>query len=249
MRYPANEFEKVFLKDSSTFYYWTWKDWAFLPYTWIDETELKNVPLPFYLYEIHPDCPVGFESDALDEVTNIIELPKTFEELKLDSDLRKDLKRIDKKNLETEIIFNEPNVLDKSKQWFLELWLEDEKDFQRRMHLWKKEAYTLSAYHGTRLMGVHIAIEGKETIYYLGCWWNREFKSMAIPTFLLKKDIEIALQNGKKFYDLGIGDEPYKKQWGVKEKPTKYYAIMPKEIAEKLEVEHFTEMKWENRTP
>ncbi len=237
------EFEKVFLRDSTTLFYWTWRDWAFMPYGWLEEKDLKNLPLPFYLYEIHPDCRIGFESEEPDEVTNIIALGKNFDELKIDPDLKKDLRRIDRKNIATEIQFNELNALEKSKQWFLELWNEEPKDFSRRLELWKKKAYTLSAYYEGKLLGTHIAMEENDTVHYLGCWWNRDFKNFSIPTFLLKKDVEIAIRNGKKFYDLGIGDEPYKKQWGVIERKTKYYAVLTKEIAEKLKVKHFTEIK------
>lgn len=48
-----------------------------------------------------------------------------------------------------------------------------------------------------------------------------------------------------KFYDLGIGDESYKKKWGVIEKPTKYYAILTKEQAEIFDppIKKFVEIK------
>jgi len=86
------EFEKVRV-DKNTFY-WTWKDLSYWPYAWLDKKDLKNLPKPFYLAEIHPDCPVGFETDEKAEFTNIIKLPDSFEKLKIDNDLKKDLKRV-----------------------------------------------------------------------------------------------------------------------------------------------------------
>lgn len=235
------EFEKV--KIDKKDFYWTWRDLSFLPYAWIDKKDLKNLPKPFYLAEIHPDCSVGFETKEKDEFTNIIELADSFDKLKLDNDLRKDLKRVDKKNSEVKIVYNEKDALDNSKEWFLESWKENKKDFQRRLKLWKEKCYTLSAYLGNELIAVHIAMKENDTIFYLGCWWNKKYKPLSTPIFLLKKDIENAIKEGVKYYDLEIGDQPYKKKWGVIEKPTKYYAVFPKKLAEELGIEEYVEMK------
>lgn len=255
--------------EGTQWYYWTWRDLPFLPYAWLGKKELKTLPQPFYLDEIHPDCPTGWETTEEDEYTNIIPLhenslsrksrsserifgsknplinkeqnggfllPKRFEDLTMDPDLRKDLRRIEKKNSDVVLVLNEKNALKKSQRWFLELWKEEKEDFARRLSLWKKKCYTLSAYAGKELLGVHIAMkdEKKKTVYYFGCWWNRDHRSRSLPTFLLKKDIERAITEKMKYYDLEVGDEPYKRQWGVIRKPTKYYAILSKEMAEYL---------------
>ena len=156
--------------EGTQWYYWTWRDLPFLPYAWLDKKELNTLPKPFYLSEINPDCPVGWETTEDDEYTNVISLPKRFEDLKIDPDLRKDLRRIEKKNSDVKIILNEKNALEKSKHWFLELWKEEQADFERRLSLWKKQCYTLSAYAGKELLGVHIAMNDvpRKTIYYFG---------------------------------------------------------------------------------
>jgi hypothetical protein len=233
------EFIKVVNSNKS--FYWTWKDLDYLPYAWLDKKDLKTLPTPFIIISIHPDCPVGFISEEKDELTNIIELPDIFEKLKLDNDLRKDLKRVEKKNENIKLVYNEKDALDKSKKWFLEQWKEDDDEFKRRLELWKEKCYTISAYNGDELIAVHIAMKEKDTIFYFGCWWNREYKSLSTPTFLLKRDIEKAIEDKMKYYDLGIGDEPYKKKWGVIEKPTKTYAILTKELAEYMEVKNYIE--------
>jgi len=235
------KFEKV--KLNKKLFYWAWKDLPFLPYAWLEEKELKTLPTPFFLTEIHPNCHIGFESKEKDELTNIIKLPDSFEKLELDKNLRKDLKRVEKKNAGVRIVYNEKNALDKSKKWFLELWKEDKKDFQRRIKLWKGKCYTLSAYIGKELIAVHIAMKEKDTIFYLGCWWNRKHKSLSAPIFLLKRDIESAIKDKMEYYDLEIGDQPYKKKWGVIEKPTKYYAVLTKELADYLEIEKYIRIK------
>lgn len=235
------EFVKV--KVDKKFFYWTWKDLPFLPYAWLEKKDLKNLPTPFILTEIHPDCPVGFKTKEKDEFTNIIKLTDSFDKLNLDKDLRKDLKRVEKKNENIKIVYNEKDALDKSKKWFVKLWKEDKEDLQRRLKLWKEKCYTFSAYLGKELIAVHIAMKEKDTIFYMGCWWNRKYKSLSTPTFLLKKDIEKAIEEGIKYYDLEIGDQPYKKKWGVIEKPTKYYAILTKKMADYLEIEKYVEIK------
>jgi len=235
------EFEKVRV-DKNTFY-WTWKDLSYWPYAWLDKKDLKNLPKPFYLAEIHPDCPVGFETDEKAEFTNIIKLPDSFEKLKIDNDLRKDLKRVEKKNADVKIVYNEFDAFDKSKHWFLENWKENKRDFQRRLKLWKEKCYTISAYLGDELIAVHIAMREENTVFYLGCWWNKKYKPLSTPIFLLKKDIENAIINKMHYYDLEIGDQPYKKKWGVVEKPTKYYAILSKEQAEYLEIKKYVRIK------
>lgn len=234
------EFEKIII--NKKLFYYTWRDLPYLPYSWLEEKDLKNLPKPFFLSEIHPDCPIGFISKEKDELTNIIDLPDSFDKLKIDNDLRKDLKRIKKKNADVKLIYNDKDAFDKSKKWFLELWKENKKDFQRRMELWKERCYTISAYLGKELIAVHIAMREKDTIFYLGCWWNREYKPLSTPIFLLKKDIENAIADGVKYYDLEIGDQSYKKEWGVIEKPTKYYAILTKELAKYLEVDEYIKM-------
>lgn len=236
------EFVKVNVENTKLFY-WTWRDLPFLPYAWLDKKDLKTLPTPFFLSEIHPDCPVGFESEEQDEFTNIIELPDSFDKLKLDKDLRKDLKRVENKNVDTKLVYNEKNALEKSKKWFLELWKEDKEDLSRRIKIWKEKCYTISAYLGKELIAVHIAMKEKDTIFYLGCWWNRKYKSLSTPTFLLKKDIEDAIKNKMKYYDLEIGDQSYKKKWGVIEKPTKYYAILTKPLADYFEVKKYIKME------
>ena len=122
------EFEKVKINKNGE-YYWTWRDIHFMPYAWLYKKDLKSLPRPFFLEDIHPDCPIGFLNFRPDALTNIIELPGQFDRLKLDSSLRKDLKRVEKKNERTLVVINEKNALESSKKWFLELWKENKKDF------------------------------------------------------------------------------------------------------------------------
>ena len=236
------EFEKVRIREIKG-YYWTWRDIHFFPYAWLDEKNLKNLPKPFFLDDIHPDCPTGFKSKYKEDYTNIIELPDNFEKIKINKYLKKDLRRIEKKNSDLIIILNEKNALEKSKKWFLETWKENKKDLDRRLKLWKENCYTISAYLKKELIAVHIAMEEKETIYYFGCWWNRKYKNRSVPIFLLKRDIEDAIKKKMKYYDLERGDEPYKKKWGVTEKPTKYYAVLSKEMAEYIGVDEYIKIK------
>lgn len=235
------EFEKVKIDKDN--FYWTWKDLSFWPYAWLEKKDLKNLPKPFYLAEIHPDCPVGFETEEKEEFTNIIKLPDSFDKLKLDNNLRKDLKRVEKKNAHIKIVYNEQNALDMSKHWFLEAWKENKKDFERRLKLWKEKCDTISAYFGDELIAVHISMKDEKTIFYLGCWWNKNYKSLSTPIFLLKKDIENSIMNKMEYYDLEIGDQPYKKKWGVIERPTKYYAVFTKEQADYLEIKKYVKIK------
>jgi hypothetical protein len=236
--HPAKmEFEKV--RINKNLYYWTWKDFPFFSYGWLEEKDLKNLPTPFLLIEIDPKCRLGFDMEESDEVTNIIKLEDNFEKLKIDNDLRKDLKRVEKKNEELRLVYNEEGSLERSKQWFLDLWKEGKRDFKRRLEIWKENCQTTSAYLGEELIAVHITMKEKDTVYYMGCWWNREYKALSTPTFLLKKDIEKAIAEGMKYYDLGIGDEPYKKKWGVIEKPSKYYAIIPQKLADWFKMKNY----------
>ncbi len=235
------EFVKEHIAGTKLFY-WTLRDIWFLPYAWLEKKDLKNLPKPFYVTEIHPNCSVGFISKDKQSFTNIIELPDSFDKIKIDNSLRKDLKRIEKKNTDLKLVYNEKSALDKSKKWFLELWKENKRDFERRLQLWKEKCYTISAYLNNELVAVHIAMEEKDTIYYFGCWWNRKYKNRSVPTFLLKKDIERTVSKRIKYYDLEVGDEAYKKKWSVIEKPTKYYAILTREMADHLKIEKYVKI-------
>jgi len=237
------EFEKIIISKKKNLFYYTWKDISYMPYAWLDKNDLKILPKPFLLFQINPDCPIGFESDDKDDFTNIIKLEGSFDKLKLDKDLRTDLKRVEKKNENVILVYNEKDSLEKSSKWFLEQWKENKRDFNRRLKLWREKCYTISAYLNGELIAVHIAMKEKNTVFYFGCWWNREYKSLSIPTFLLKKDIENAIRDGMKYYDLEVGDEPYKKKWGVIEKPTKYYAILTPELADYFGIKKYVKMK------
>jgi len=236
------EFKKINIKGIKE-YYWTLKDIDFIPYAWLDKKDIENLPKPFFVEDIHPDCPIGLKSESNEYLTNIIELPDSFEKINMDKDLRKDLRRVEKKNSDLIVVFNEKDSLDKSRKWFLELWKENKKDFERRLKIWKEKCYTISAYLKKELIAVHIAMQEKDTVYYFGCWWNREHKNRSVPTFLLKIDIKEAIKRKIKYYDLERGDEPYKKKWGVIEKQTKYYAVLTKKLAEHLGVEKYIEIK------
>ena len=235
------EFVKISIDEKR--FYWTLRDTPFIPYEWLEEKDLKHLPRPFILFDIHPDCPLGFESEQEDDSTNIIKLADSFFQL-LSADLRKDLRRIEKKNSDLRIVENEAGALDKSRRWFLEVWKEDEEEFKRRLELWKQRCYTLSAYLNEELIAVHIALREKDTIYYFGCWWNRTYKNRSVPIFLLKKDIERAIAKKIKYCDLGVGNEAYKKKWGVIRKPTKYYAIVTRDMAKRLGIENYTEISY-----
>ena len=93
------EFQYVTRDDGNG--YWTLKDTWFLPYPSITSEETKKVPVPFYLYGLKPDSPLGWPTEDPDEFTNVLDLPRSFSELDLTSDHRKDLKRIEKKNEHT----------------------------------------------------------------------------------------------------------------------------------------------------
>ncbi len=213
-----------------------------MPYGSLFREDLPGLPKPFVLRDLPPDNEIGFVTKDREAFTNIIELPDSFGALGMDPDLRKDLRRIERKNEGTKLVEDEKDSLDRSKHWFRELWHEEHGEFERRLKLWKEKAYTVSAYRGEELLGVHIAMEESNAIYYLGCWWNREHKNLSVPTFLLKRDIERAIAKGLKTYDLGIGQESYKKQWGVVQKPTKYYAEITPEMAEVFKMGEFVEI-------
>lgn len=230
------DFQKIVLLSGA--FYWTWRDVDFLPYAWLEEKNLESLPRPFYLQDLHPDCPVGFHCEGEESKTNEIILPGSFEQLSIHKDLLKDLRRIEKKNAETRLVRNEKGALQKASSWFVEQFGEEPGDFKRRMQVWR-HASTLSAYAGGELIAVHITLPVNNIVYYLGCWWNREYKTASPPTFLLKKDIEQAIVDGVGIYDLGIGGEPYKKPWGVVRRQTKYYAQMSGRLAGELKLRQY----------
>lgn len=222
--------------------YWTLKDNWFIPYGRLTAEEAKKVPVPFYVCELHPDNEIGFVAEDADEFTNLLELPGSFAELaaRISPNLRKDLRRVEKKNAGVKVIFNRKSDFDAASKWFLELWPDETpEEFRRRRELWLEKCYFLSAYLEDELIAFHIAWDLGDSVYYCGCWWNRKYRNMSPAIFLLKHDIERAISAGKRVYDLGAGDEPYKKAWLPKSVPTKYYAKMTPEQAKELDVEKF----------
>jgi hypothetical protein len=229
---------------NSTLDYWTLSDSWFFPCTRLTAKETLSLPTPFFVYGLPPDNKIGSFTKDLDEFTNKIPLKGSFDELDIDNDLRKDLKRIEKKNLNCRLIFNKKDDLDTASRWFLNLWDDETPEhFARRKELYLKNCNFISLYNGDELIAFHISWDYKDLIFYCGCWWNRAYKNQCPATFLLKKDIERAISLGKRFYDLGLGDEAYKKRWHPISVPTKYYAKMDKETAAVIHVEVFDEVK------
>ena len=214
--------------------YWTHRDVWYLPYIWLEERDVGQLPLPFVSFSVHCDSPVGTVCDDEDAKTNIIALPPRQEELALDSDLRKDLKRIAKLNADVTFREGRPGDLEAASAWFVAQFKESKRDMRQRMDLYLKEARWTAAFVGEELLGVHLTMEDGEQVYYLGCWWNREHKRRCIPTFLLHRDILDTISRGKRSYDLGIGDESYKKQWPIIERQSKLIAVVDEKTRQAL---------------
>jgi hypothetical protein len=223
--------------------YWTLRGQFAEPELRLTKEEAAKVPVPFYVYDLEPDSEVGVFTEDIDEFTNVIPLPDSFDELDIDQDFRKDLRRVEKKNAELRLAQGTKDELVYASKWFLELCPDEtEDDFRIRVEDWGRNCRLVSAFLGDELIAVHIAWDKDDTVHYCGCWWNRAYRNMSPAVFLLKKDIEKAIADGKKFYDLGIGDEKYKQEWRPKHTPTKYYAKMSKEVAEELEIPKFDEV-------
>jgi hypothetical protein len=206
----------------------------------VTKEEAAALPVPFYAYGLETDSEVGFFTADPDEFTNMIPLPDYFDELEIDADFRKDLRRVEKKNAEVRLVPGSKDDLVYASKWFLELCPDEcEDDFRIRLEDWRKNCRFVSAYLDDELIAVHIAWDIGDTVYYCGCWWNRRYRNMSPAVYLLKKDIEQAIADGKRFYDLGIGDERYKKEWHPASEPSKYYAKMDAETAKKLKIDKF----------
>ncbi len=218
------EFMKV--RGNAKCAYWTHKYMWYYPYIWLNEEDIPRLPVPFVAFDIHYDCPLGRPGHDSEAITNIIALPEKREGLLLKPDLRKDLKRIARLN--QDLIFRENRYedLERASAWFVARFKESHRMLKRRLEIYGKDARWTAAFAGDDLIAVHIAMDDddRKTTYYLGCWWNREHKHRCVPTFLLHQDILKAIDFGRRFYDLGIGDEPYKKKWPVVEKMSKCYA-------------------------
>lgn len=207
--------------------YWIHKYAWYYPYIWLKEEDLPRLPVPFVGFDIHYDCPVGRPGHDGEAITNIVILPEKREGLMLRPDLRKDLKRIAKLNQNLTFRENNYGDLERASAWFVSRFEESEPELVGRLEVYKKDARWTAAFAGDDLIAVHIAMDDDDgkTAYYIGCWWDRKHKHRCVPTFLLHQDILKAIDSGRKFYDLGIGDEPYKKKWPIIEKMSRYYAM------------------------
>lgn len=230
------EFMKVRRNAKCT--YWTHKYVWHFPYIWLKEEDIPRLPVPSLLFDIHYDCPVGRLSHNDEAMTNIIVLPEKREGLLLKPDLRKDLKRIAKLNQDLTFRENHYGDLERASAWFVARFKESKRELKGRLEIYKKDARWTAAFAGDDLIAVHIAMDDDsgETVYYMGCWWDKEHKRRCVPTYLLHQDILKAIDNGRKSYDLGIGDEPYKKKWPVIEKMSRYYARVDAETMRALEL-------------
>ncbi len=235
MDFRSTRFEFRRVRLDRTHGYWGFRDDWFVPYVWLEERDIPRLPLPFVTFSLHYDCPVGRILDDPEMRTNIIPLPESPDALALSSDFRKDLRRIAKLNADLAFREDVPEDLTLAAGWFAQQFRESKRDLGRRLSLYLAQARWTAALIAGKPAAVHIAAEDAGTVYYLGCWWDRSFRQRSIPTFLLHRDILRAVGRGKRFYDLGIGDEPYKKKWPVVEKRTKYYARVDDETRKALD--------------
>lgn len=236
MDFRSTRFEFRRVRLDRTHGYWGFRDDWFVPYVWLDERDIPRLPLPFVTFSLHYDCPVGRILDDPEMRTNIIPLPESPEALALSSDLRKDIRRIARINADLTFRDNIPGDLEAASGWFAEQFRESKRDLGRRLSLYLAQARWTAALIAGKPVAVHISFEDAGTAYYLGCWWDRSHRQRSIPTFLLHRDILAAIARGKRFYDLGIGDEPYKKKWPVVEKRSKYLARVDEETRKALDL-------------
>ena len=236
MDFRSTQFEFRRVRLDRTHGYWGFKDDWFVPYVWLEERDIPRLPLPFATFSLHYDSPVGRVSADPEMLTNIIPLPDAPGALALQSDLRKDLRRVTRLNSDLTFRENVPENLEAACTWFAEQFHECKRDLGRRLSLYLTQARWTAAHLHGKLVAVHIAAEDAGSMYYLGCWWDRSYRQRSIPIFLLHRDILAAIGRGKRFYDLGIGNEPYKKKWPVVEKRTKYYARVDDETRKALDL-------------
>src|SRR3989338_3969768 len=140
MDFRSTQFEFRRVRLDRTHGYWGFKDDWFVPYVWLEERDIPRLPLPFATFSLHYDSPVGRVSADPEMLTNIIPLPDAPGALALQSDLRKDLRRVTRLNSDLTFRENVPEDLEAACTWFAEQFHECKRDLGRRLSLYLAQA-------------------------------------------------------------------------------------------------------------
>lgn len=229
-----------------------------LPRVPLTKDEIANAPTPLWIIDIDEQSEVG-TFNTRGEGTFIIDLTQSFESYieGLAYDYRKKMRYVLRKNEDLTVKINQKTDIaalwDNYVSYIQGLNLkhgEDpytDEDLALRKEFYLSENITsLSLYSGETLLAVNLSIFEEDLVFDLAALINPDptFKSRSVGTFATLKNIELAINSGKKKYDLLTGNCGYKTHFGAKEQKLRHFIRCSKEFAAayKIPVEEVHEL-------
>lgn len=221
-----------------------------VPYNEPDPKELEMGPSPMWIAYLDPRGSLG-KVDTMGDKTYVIDLPDTFEKYfeKLPYDHRKELRYNYRKN--SDILVEENRKEDINLLWddYIAKVLarckeEGETPFSMEgIELLKRlfqdsMTYVLSFRMNGELYAVNISYRKNGVVYDSTCIRTRveEVKSRGLGNFAVLKNIEYAIRDGYKEYDMLTGDWGYKHKFDAKPRSLKHYIKCSHEFARQYEI-------------
>lgn len=221
-----------------------------LPYVEVSKEDLRDAPSPLWITDIAPGSPIGNACEE-EEGTFIIDLPASYEDyLKLlSSKTRKKFRTIARNNEDLEIKENSNEDIDALWQYYVdrlqtlatkaggEHYTPDELAIRREFYQGSK-IRTLSFYHQNELLAVNVSFWESDTVFDLACLIKPTDSALdrSLGTLAILKNIELAINQGRKFYDLLSRDYGYKRSYGAREYKMRAVIVCSKEFAREYQI-------------
>jgi hypothetical protein len=231
-----------------------------LPVNRPSKQDLQNAPAPLWVTYIEPDSDIGIV-DSKGDKTYIIHLPESFQ-LYLDTlgyDSRKEMNYVLRKCKELVCVENKKEDLlsvcsehfSKINQRAIE---EGEKPFSdigisTLVEIFQSDCvHTISVYEkdNPAPIAINVSFQDKHKVFDSFCIRNTndKYKKLSLGTFCILKNIEFAIRDNFKIYDMLAGGWGYKTKFGAVPTEMKVYIKCDREFAKHYEIplEHISEI-------
>lgn len=243
---PWEQEEVAFIYDSRIGpRYYSFPMTGLVPYNEPDRKELETAPSPLWITYLDPRGELG-KIDSKGDKTFVIDLPNSFEEFlaALPYNHRKELRNNLRRNLD--VLVEEGRVEDIDALWDSHIQgvqercrAEGESPFSEAGVAHLRELFrspltsVLSFRINDTLYAVNISFRRSGVVYDSICLRTKieEVKSRGLGNFAVLKNIESAIRDGFKEYDMLTGDWGYKHKFNAKPRSLKHYIKCTKSFA------------------
>jgi hypothetical protein len=224
------------------------------PINIVNEEDLKDAPEPLWITYLEPEDGIG-TLDSKGDMTYRLDLPQSFEQYieSLDYDSRKEMRYVLRKNQDLIVLENQKEdllaVCDGHFETIRNRCIQEgETPFSLEgIDILKKIyatplCYSLSFIDSSskKLLGVNVSFRRKGIVYDSVCIRpeNELAKKRSLGTYAILKNIEFAIRDKQRIYDMLVGEWGYKPKFGAKAVPMRHIIRCSRQFADSYGIPH-----------